>query len=307
MKARPAALAVLALAVLVGGCSPSPPGFPRGRLNHVWMSRERCYGSCPVYMVQILRDGRVIYEGQDNVVVIGRHEGRASPEQMATLLAAVKAADFYRLEDAYYGAVIHSVTRRMSITVGDDTRMVSETSGEAGGGMPKAVLALEAAIDEAAGTRRWVKGDASTLPALRAEGFDFASDQAGEMLRQSLRDGPSDLVQALIEGGALKTQEDRDFALRSVATCRRDTLIGPLLKAGARVDARGDGDETALLKAAGDSHAYCDQAGDGVATVRALLAAGANPKAMDGSGATPLRVADDGDIKNLLIAAGARP
>jgi hypothetical protein len=158
------ALATLCLAVLVVGCSPSPPGFPRGRLNHVWMSRERCYGTCPVYTVQILGDGRVIYEGRDNVMMTGRHEGHASREQMATLLAAVKAADFYRLEDEYAGAVMHGVTRRIRITVGDRTRMVSEYSGEAGG-MPRAVLNLEAAIDEAAGTRRWVKGDASTQPA----------------------------------------------------------------------------------------------------------------------------------------------
>lgn len=306
MKARWAVLAALCLALFAPGCSPSPSDFPRGRLNYVWMSRERCYGSCPVYMVQIFRDGRVVYEGEDRVAVMGRHEGHASPEQMAKLLAAVKAADFYRLEDTYSGAVIHSVTRRMVITVGEHTRMVTEHSGEAGG-MPKSVSALEEAIDEAAGTRRWVKGDASTLPALRAEGFDFGSWEAGDMLRESLRDGPQDLLLALIEGGALEDQADKDAALRMAATCRRSALVGPLLKVGARVDARGDGGETALLKAAGGDHAYCGQAGDDVATVQALLAAGANPRAVDISGATPLKVADDSRIKDLLIESGARP
>lgn len=274
MRVWPAALAALGLAAFFAGCSPWPPGFPRGQLNHVWMSRERCYGPCPVYTVQILGDGRVIYEGRDNVAVIGRHESHASREQMATLLAAVKAADFYRLDDKYVGAVIHGVERRIRITVGDRTRMVSEYSGEAGG-MPRAVLDLETAIDEAAGTRRWVKGDVSTLPALKAEGFDFGSDQAAGMLRESLRDGPQDLLLALIERGAL-SQEDKDFALRMAATCHRAPLIAPLIKAGARVDAKGDAGETALSAAARNDHVYCEQAGDGVATVRALLAAGAS-------------------------------
>ncbi len=269
------------------------------------MSREPCYGPCPVYTIEILDGGRVIYNGRDSVAVVGRHEGRASREQMAVLLAAVKAADFYRLEDEYYGTVIHSVTRRIRITVGETTRKVSEHSGDAGGGMPKAVLALEAAIDEAAGTRRWVKGDPSTLPALKAEGFDFGSEQAGETVRESLMDGPQDLLLVLIENGALKGQTNKDFALRMAAMCRRSALIGPLLKAGAHVDSRDDGGRTALFGAASHDHVYCDQAGDGVATLRALLMAGANLRARDIYGATPLQAAENTTIANLLIEAGA--
>jgi hypothetical protein len=260
-------------------------------------------GRCPVYTVEILGDGRAVYDGGRYVVVEGRRESRISPRQVSDLLAAAKAADAYRLRDSYVGGPTDGPTYKVSVTVGGRTKTITDYNGRLAG-MPSAVTALEKAIDQAAGTERWVKGGEATLPALQAEGFDFGSPRAGAMLRQVLPRGPEGLALALIAGGALKSQADKDEALWLAASYGRAALIAPLLKAGARIEGGGGVRQPPLFVAA---RAGSEAGGhsDGAGAVRALLAAGADPRAVDLDGATPLHVAADGQAVRILIAAGA--
>lgn len=311
-KRRRRALA-LGMAVVAAGagllsCWTGPSGFPTGRLEHAVLWRERCYGPCSDYRVAILPDGRVIYDGYYNVAVMGHHEGRATPQQMAAVVGAARAANLHRLRNEYFGGVMHGRKERVLVTVGGRTFVVRDYSGESGG-MPQAVTTLKAAIDEAAGTSRWVEGDASTLPWLRAQGFDFGSERAWWMLYKVLPEGPQDLVLALIEGGALKIQEDKDRVLSRAAMFARAPLVAPLLKAGARIEAGDDGGATPLLLAARASQRNLGPNADGdpAGTVRALLAAGANPRARDQFGGTALHGAANGEVVALLVAAGADP
>ena len=290
---------------LAWACAPGPDekAFPNGPLERVSLSRGGCLGSCSVYAVEILGDGRARYQGDRFVVIEGRRDVLVSPELLSEVLAAAKTADLYRLEDAYAGGPTDGATYEVSVTVGGRTKTITDYNGQLAG-MPPAVTALERAIDRAAGTGRWVKGDESTLAILQAEGFDFGSPQAFAMLHQVLRRGPENLALALIAGGALKDQTAKDRALWLAALYGRATLIAPLVKAGARVDAPGP-DRSALFAAA--SAGSDSRTADGAATVRALLAAGANPRAVDSQGVTPLHEAADAPTVRALIAAGADP
>ncbi|MCB0509269.1 MAG: hypothetical protein KDC82_00810 [Bacteroidetes bacterium] len=40
--------------------------------DSIELSRSACFGTCPVYSVQVFADGRVLYEGQRNVQNLGK-------------------------------------------------------------------------------------------------------------------------------------------------------------------------------------------------------------------------------------------
>jgi hypothetical protein len=52
------------------------------------------------------------------------------------------------------------------------------------------------------GARRWIAGDATTVAALRQEGFDFGSHEAGEILARAAWRGDRNVVRELIAAGA---------------------------------------------------------------------------------------------------------
>jgi hypothetical protein len=69
--------------------------------------------------------------------------------------------------------------------------------------MPKSVSDLEAAIDAAAGTERWVSGTPETVEILKREGFDFAGKRAREMLVDAV--GRPAFAKALLLAGVPAT------------------------------------------------------------------------------------------------------
>lgn len=220
MSGRGAGVAALALLVpLLAGCD---GGFPEGSLKAARLTRGDCFWACPAYSVEIRGDGRVIYQGRKNVVVVGPREGRAAPDDVARVLAAARAADFYGLRRVYLGRVSDNPLNTVRVRVGWRSHTVTEYAGEHAC-MPASVGALEAAIDQAAGVRRWVAGDASTLPALRAKGYDFGSADAARMLKQALTyGGPDDLILALIAGGAnVDAKDDDGLGLAHLVTLDR--------------------------------------------------------------------------------------
>ena len=89
---------------------------------------------------------------------------------------------------------IHRITLSMS----GRSKTITDYVGLAAG-MPKSVADLEAAIDAAAGTERWVLGTPETVEILQKGGFDFAGKRAREMLVDAV-DRP-DFVKALILAG----------------------------------------------------------------------------------------------------------
>jgi ankyrin repeat protein len=240
------------------------------------------------------------------VVVLGRHEGRAAPGDVARVLAAARAADFYRLRTFYFAQISDTPVDSVEIRIGWRTKRIWDHGGEYAC-MPATVSVLEDAIGQAA--ERWASGDASTLSALRTEGYDFGSADATRMLDAALTFGaPDDLILALIGGGALKTQAAKDNALRMAVGDGRAAVARGLLAAGARIGGRGESGKTLLgMAAAFDPREAAPgrAPGDGGETVRALVAAGADVRAKDELGATALHYSATPGAVSALLAAGA--
>lgn len=168
------ATATAAVAVTPQGATPrpTPPGrqpseeqwgparpFPRGTLRTARMRLERtaCYGTCPVYSVEIHGDGTVIWNGERYVKAMGVRRYRIPVAKVRALAARFRAARFYSALEAYEGGVTDLPSANLTLTWGGVSKSVRDYAGLMAG-MPHAVHDLEIAVDEAAGTKALIGG-----------------------------------------------------------------------------------------------------------------------------------------------------
>lgn len=317
-----------------------PP--PQGTLKQtqVFLDRGPCFGDCPSYQVSITGDGKVRYQGQSSVLVAGRHRSEVDPEAVRCLVEDFKTADFWSLASRYQASVTDNPGNLVRIRVGKHNKQVFDYVGEAVG-MPSIVRALEQEIDRVA-TGPWVLGDAQTIPLLKGEGFDFRSPAGAGMLRQALARSSDEIVLALLAEGidpnvapkkqdfygqsamaaagsrktpaALAALLDRGLvdrkaageALISAASFGRVENVAFLLRSSADANYRDENGDIALTRAHGNyEDSDADQKQEQLAIIRALLDAGADPKARNKSGSTALDSTESVEALRLLIQSGA--
>ncbi|HEY2178565.1 MAG TPA: DUF6438 domain-containing protein [Caulobacteraceae bacterium] len=283
---------------------------------HIRLERSGCLSACPQYSIELNGDGPAIYRGGDFVLVKGRHAYWPAPGAIGALLTEFKAAGFWSLRPEYVARTDDAPRNVLSVTIDGNTTSVVDFDGESVG-MPPAVTALEGEVDAAAGVQSWVKGDAKTLTVLRAEGFDFHSQEAGDMLASAAAEAPEDLIVGLIAAGAplaagrssfLRPAAEGSSALEQAISAARPAIVHRLIAAGA-LDAPG-AREKALRSAAG----ACDPG-----LVGEILALRPNVNAGGAGGSTALMIAAGcaaaasgsglesagPKVIDLLIAAGA--
>jgi len=284
------------------------------------LERSGCYGTCAIYSVELHGNGDVVYEGKCFVVIGGRHSGRADPTKVATLLRQVRDADFWSLKRRYAAPVTDNATYRLFVTVGGSTKTVEDYVGQAAG-MPKVVKTLEDAVDAVSGTDRWLTGNASTIPTLKAEGWDFHGTAAAHALARAAADAPEEVALELFALGAPAVSnptptdcypDDRESAVKAAAEHRRLSLLQALISAGALAPAGSKEDALFGSIASGDP-----------VVVKEILKHRPDVNARRPElGETPLLWIDEGphpfsdgdpprsdypEIVRLLVAAGANP
>jgi len=280
------------------------------------LTRSACYGDCPDYSVTIDGGGGVLFSTRSTapqgapesrsgsgpgggVLLPGEHRARIDRAALEALIGKFRAARFFGLEPEYSAATTHSPTYVLAFETGGRSWTVTDYEGEEAG-MPPVVTELEKAVDEAAGTARWVTGDESSIASLRAEGFDFRSRKAAEltaflalagkstdgMIIGMLETGVSPNHPIVFDEGEPATPLGETLLIGAIARHRRalfDHLAGRgWLKRVSRAK---------LSKAFAESGGGCDPA-----IARALVAAGADPGArteqpsgaMESAGATAL-------------------
>ena len=163
----------------------------------ITLGRGACFGSCPDYRVKLHGDGLVEFDTGDdhfkgtaaqvhleynghNVLLPGHHTARVDQTVVARLVERFRAAHFFGLKKEYvYGATDNS-TQVLSVRIGKASKTVTDYIGLQAG-MPPEVHDLEVAVDEIAGTARWVDGNSDTLAELDAAHFDYRSQVAAKL------------------------------------------------------------------------------------------------------------------------------
>ncbi len=215
---------------------PIPPGvFSSVKIT---FHRGSCLGSCPAYRVEIRGDGAVTFQGDADVLVLGKHSFRIPSETVQCLLDDFRVADFWSLRQNYVAPLTDSSLHQVTLQIDGRGKILNDYVGEAVG-MPPIVRALETAIDAAA-ANRFVRGDDHTLATLQAERFNFKDEAGAAVLAHAAATGPDDLVLGLIaEGAPLRTQTSWKLpppekpAILSAAARGRAQVVRALIAAGA--------------------------------------------------------------------------
>lgn len=297
---------------------PFPDGAPED--TEIVLERSACYGSCPDYRASVSGNGRVrfstreqhfpgtaaeIFRAHEGLGVLwpGSHEARIDPREVAALVARFRAAHFMGLKSEYFYGATDAPTYALTLRVGRTTKRVIDYIGSEAG-MPRSVTALEDAVDSLAETQRWVHGNAGTVALLKAEGFDFRSKSAAEMVAYAIelnrwpksQSGANELIRAAMAAG-LDPSLPVNVGSRQA---KPDTVpIGTLI-AGYAAETGDEKlfDDMARLGPVGRMNkreldaAFVTAMGCSAKIARALIAAGASPKA-SGDGGNALHAVRD--------------
>jgi len=162
MKGTVAALAMLPLFSTTW----ADPADQRPAITSVLMHRSACYGTCPVYTVEITSAGSVIYTGEEHVKVQGRKSARIAPTEFRFLATAIERINFFDLRDKYLlksdgcsTLWTDNPTVDLVITRGSEKKHVSYYYGCRGFPAAKRIMWLSDTIDDVGGTTVWIGSD----------------------------------------------------------------------------------------------------------------------------------------------------
>lgn len=148
-----AALALLALVALPAAAQTSDQPV-------ITLERTACFGTCPVYRVEIYADGRVVYNGERFVTTTGEQTYSIDPETVQQLVDGFQAAGYFGWNDEYTDMHVTDMpTITTSVTRDGETKQITRYAGDSSA--PQALSFLENWIDLAANTPQWTGSDVS--------------------------------------------------------------------------------------------------------------------------------------------------
>ena len=139
----------------------------------ITLRRTACFGTCPVYSVEIFEDGFIRYVGEAYVQYRGEQRAVISQDAVQNLVASFLRVHYFNLKDNYEtyrdakGRIWHVFdlpTAYTSFRIGSKKKLVKNYAFA-----PKELVELEAEIDRVANTKRWIGSDLLNVPSPNLE------------------------------------------------------------------------------------------------------------------------------------------
>lgn len=136
-------------------------GKQRSRITAVRLERQPCFGTCPVYVVDIDSAGRVRFTGRANVQTMGTVTADIPGDDFRGLTERLVNAGVMSFDSTYvagapgcgaYATDMPIVT--LSVVVDGTAKQIRHDYGCTGA--PKALRGLHAMVDSVANISRWV-------------------------------------------------------------------------------------------------------------------------------------------------------
>lgn len=144
---------LMSLLVLIMSCNREKGGQEIEKNEPViTMEKTVCFGTCPVYKVQIYPNGLANYTGEMHVQKIGQYRRQLSPETISDLIRSFQRADFWSLEDEYIGEVTDLPTTYLSFQYEGRSKKVKDLINA-----PQHLIDLENEVAAIAESPGWEK------------------------------------------------------------------------------------------------------------------------------------------------------
>lgn len=132
----------------------------------ITLERSGCWRGCADYRVTISADGRVLFEGKDNVRIKGTAQATIRREKVLLLVDTIMKAKYFSLRDQYVGkedgcrtvgADFNSAIT--SVVMNGRSKSITHYFGcfRSGKVYPNVLIELEEKIDEVANTAQWTE------------------------------------------------------------------------------------------------------------------------------------------------------
>ena len=130
----------------------------------ITLERTACFGTCPIYKLEIFADGQVVYEGKDFVRRKGKVQGRMTKAAVQQLVREFNRINYMSLDDEYISEGPNcpewwtdSPSAVTSINWKGRKKTIRHYHGCRGAKVLDQLTALETKIDQLANTKRWVE------------------------------------------------------------------------------------------------------------------------------------------------------
>lgn len=164
--------------------------------TRILMERTACYGTCPVYSVELRENGSVTYTGTQYVRVSGTRRWTVDGPAVQALARDMERAGFFDWRDEYTAPVMDLPTTYVTLTAGGRTKKIKDYFGA-----PRGLKEIEARIDALSGARGYIAADAAAIRGMLAKGWRPTGEDAARWLRKALFGGDAETVRALLAAG----------------------------------------------------------------------------------------------------------
>ncbi|HUR21355.1 MAG TPA: DUF6438 domain-containing protein [Vicinamibacterales bacterium] len=126
----------------------------------VTFERTPCYGTCPVYKVNVSGNGDVKFEGIRNVDSVGTFTGHIDADKVSKLARAFEDAKYFSLQSNYGQRTCNPYATDAariltSVSTPEQSKSIDHDLG-CGSAAPGALPDLYKKFDEIVGTSRWI-------------------------------------------------------------------------------------------------------------------------------------------------------
>lgn len=119
----------------------------------ITLERTPCFGTCPVYTVEIYADGTVKYNGEKFVQVLGEQTSQIDPQTVTAMVAAFDSLGYFDWNDFNSMTISDLPSTITSVTRDGVTHRIDRYGGDHNA--PLELIYLEQWIDVMANTAQW--------------------------------------------------------------------------------------------------------------------------------------------------------
>jgi Domain of unknown function (DUF6438) len=129
----------------------------------ITLRRTSCFGTCPIYSLEIFEDGPLHFDGERFVAAIGPRDSQIAPSAANALIERFAKINYFDLQDVYESrqnpdGTIESIsdlpTTYLSLRVGNRSKTIKDYAFA-----PDDLRTLELEIERVTNTHRWIHDD----------------------------------------------------------------------------------------------------------------------------------------------------
>lgn len=145
-------LYILLLTLLVTSCKTN--AVPEEEDLVISLRKTACFGSCPVYKLEIYDKGTVIYEGEKDVELKGKYRSEVSQKELENLIGEFEEKNFFQFEDEYTEHVTDLPTTYIYFQHNGKSKKIKDYYGA-----PEELKKLEKLVADLVDNLNWEKVD----------------------------------------------------------------------------------------------------------------------------------------------------